>query len=151
MSGDSDFLVHLARCCNPVPGEAIVGYVTRGRGVTVHSRWCPNVRRLLYNPEREIEVEWAEGAEVQPSRVTVQIVFRDRPGFLADVSQAVADERGNIVGCQLRAEGTGRNETLSLTVEVRGAAHLDRILERVRGMEDVVEVVRQGLTTGVGP
>ncbi len=151
VTGSSDFLVHLARCCNPVPGEEIVGYVTRGRGVTVHSRWCPNVRKLLYNPEREIEVRWADGADVAPSRVTIQLVFTDRPGFLADVSQAIAEERGNIVGCQLRAEGPEQRGTASLTVEVRGAAHLERILERLRTMDDVLEVGRQGLVTGVEP
>ncbi len=59
VKGHGDLLAYLAKCCNPLPGEEIVGYVTRGRGVSVHSVDCPNVRNLLYNPEREIEVEWA--------------------------------------------------------------------------------------------
>ena len=119
--------------------------------MTVHSRWCPNVRKLLYSPEREIEVRWADGAQVEPSRVTIQLTFEDRPGFLADVSQAIAEERGNIVGCQLRAEGPDQHGTATIMMEVRDAAHLDRILARIRTMDDVLEVVRQGLVTGVGP
>lgn len=151
VTGDSDFLVYLARCCNPVPGEDIVGYVTRGRGVAVHSRWCPNVRKLLYNPEREIEVRWAEGAEVAPSRVALHLAFTDRPGLLADISNAIADERGNILTCQLRADQPNGRGIGAITVEVRGAAHLERILKRLRSMESIVEVERQGLATGVEP
>ena len=62
VTGDADFLVYVAKCCNPLPGENIVGYVTRGKGVAVHSRSCPNVKNLLYHPEREIDVRWATDA-----------------------------------------------------------------------------------------
>ncbi len=151
VTGNSDFLVYLARCCNPVPGEQIVGYVTRGRGVAVHSRWCPNVQKLLYSPEREIEVQWADGAEVAPTRVALHFAFHDRPGLLADISNAIADERGNIISCQLRTDQANGRGTGAITIEVRGAAHLDRILNRMRSMDSIVEVERQGLATGVEP
>jgi GTP pyrophosphokinase len=146
VTGDSDFLVYVAQCCKPLPGEAIVGYVTRGKGVAVHSRSCPNVKNLMYHPEREIEVRWASGAAsggASPKQVEVDMVFDDRSGMLASISQIIASEGSDILSCQLRTE---HNETgfAAMTIEVRDAAQLERILERLTALAGMRQVDRRG-------
>ncbi|HSL19870.1 MAG TPA: bifunctional (p)ppGpp synthetase/guanosine-3',5'-bis(diphosphate) 3'-pyrophosphohydrolase [Methylomirabilota bacterium] len=146
VTGDSDFLVYVAQCCKPLPGEAIVGYVTRGKGVAVHSRSCPNVKNLMYHPEREIEVRWASDAAsggASPKQVEVDMVFDDRSGMLASISQIIASEGSDILSCQLRTE---HNETgfAAMTIEVRDAAQLERILERLTALAGMRQVDRRG-------
>jgi GTP pyrophosphokinase len=146
VTGDSDFLVYRAKCCNPLPGEEIVGYVTRGKGVAVHSRSCPNVQKLLYHPEREIEVRWADSARSDRSirtRVELDMRFRDRAGMLAEISQVVAHEGSNILSCNLHTEDTALG-TVTMTVEVRDMDHLNRIMEKIRGIPGMVDVERRG-------
>jgi GTP pyrophosphokinase len=146
VTGDADFLVYLAKCCKPLPGEDIVGFVTRGKGVAVHARSCPNVRNLLYNPEREIEVRWAtsqasSGAPSSP--VDVDMAFNDSSGMLASISQAVSSEGSDILSCHLRTEP---NETgfAAMTILVRDAAQLARILGRLQGLRGMLRVERRG-------
>src|SRR6185312_12065063 len=86
VSGVDDLLVALARCCNPIRGEQIVGYITRGKGVSVHSASCPNVVNLLYDPDRRIDVEWDKGSDPSPYTVRLSIEVEDRKGILADGS-----------------------------------------------------------------
>ncbi len=146
VTGDSDFLVYRAKCCNPLPGEDIVGYVTRGKGVAVHSRSCPNVQKLLYHPEREIEVRWADSTRSDRSlrtRIELDMRFRDRAGLLAAISQVVAHEGSNILSCNLHT-GDGNLGTVTMTVEVRDKDHLNRIMEKLRGVEGMVDVERRG-------
>src|SRR5262249_42921417 len=97
--GSDDVLVFRARCCNPIRGEKIVGYITRGKGVSVHSATCPNVVNLLYDPERKIDVEWdkapgKEGASTYTVKLTMEV--EDRRGLLAAVSAKIADINTNI-------------------------------------------------------
>jgi GTP pyrophosphokinase len=146
VTGDADFLVYVAKCCNPLPGEPIVGYVTRGKGVAVHSRSCPNVKNLLYHPEREIEVRWAAGAGARTtaqSRVDVDMVFRDRGGMLASISHTISEEGSNILSCQLRTE---ENETgvAAMTILVRDAPQLARIIDRLQSLSGMLQVERRG-------
>jgi GTP pyrophosphokinase len=146
VTGDADFLVYVAKCCNPLPGEAIVGYVTRGKGVAVHSRTCPNVKNLLYHPEREIEVQWASTAGTgtsAPSRVDVDMVFRDRTGMLASISRTISDEGSDILHCQLRTE---ENDTgfAAMTILVRDAPQLSRIMSQLKDLNGMLEVERRG-------
>ncbi len=153
VTGDSDFLVYRAKCCNPLPGEEIVGYVTRGKGVAVHSRSCPNVQKLLYHPEREIEVRWADGAVSERSpkiRIELDMRFRDRAGLLAAISQVVAREGSNILSCNLHT-ADGALGTVTMTVEVRDKDHLNRIMEKLRGVEGMVDVERRGAFRRVAP
>ena len=146
VTGDADFLVYVAKCCSPLPGEPIVGYVTRGKGVAVHSRSCPNVRNLLYHPEREIEVRWATNAgsrSAAPSRVNVDMVFRDRSGMLASISHTITEEGSDILSCQLRTED---NDTgvAALTILVRDAPQLARIIDRLQSLSGMLQVERRG-------
>ncbi len=149
VTGNPDFLVYLAKCCNPLPGEEIVGYVTRGKGVAVHARSCPNVRNLLYHPEREIEVRWSRAAtegKTARTRVDLDMRYHDRPGLLAAASQAVSSEGSNIVACRLRTEEGGLG-AVAMTVEVRDRDHLARILEKLQRVEGMLRVERRGALT----
>ena len=146
VTGDADFLVYVAKCCSPLPGEPIVGFVTRGKGVAVHSRTCPNVKNLLYHPEREIEVRWASGAGSRTAaltRVDVDMVFRDRSGMLASISHAISEEGSNILNCQLRTE---ENDTgvAAMTILVRDAPQLARIFDRLQALSGMLQVERRG-------
>ena len=101
--GMDDLLVYRAKCCNPIRGEAIVGYVTRGKGVAVHSRMCPNVQNLMYDVERKIEVEWARAAEdAFPVRIVVHT--DDRPGMLNQLTSVLSDENTNIRSLEAKTE-----------------------------------------------
>ena len=152
VSGDADFLVYMAKCCKPLPGEEIVGFVTRGKGVAVHSRSCPNVRNLLYHPEREIEVQWAPTApatRAPTSQVDVDMSFNDSSGILASISQAISTEGSDILSCRLR---TDPNDTgfAAMTIVVRDKAQLTRILSRLQDLKGMLRVERRG-QTGASP
>ncbi len=146
VTGDADFLVYVARCCRPLPGEPIVGFVTRGKGVAVHSRSCPNVRNLMYHPEREIEVRWASDAATSSkslSQVELDMAFDDRSGMLASISNIISSEGSDILSCQLRTEHDERGFA-AMTLEVRDAAQLDRILQRLGHVKGMRRVERRG-------
>ncbi len=138
--GHGDLLAYLAKCCNPLPGEDIVGYITRGRGVSVHSVDCPNVRNLLYNPEREIEVEWARGGN-DVYQVNLQIEITDQPGMLARLTEVIARLEGNITRLAAgTATGQGR---IHVVVEVRDRRHLEKLIQGIRGVPGIQGVNRQ--------
>lgn len=143
VKGHGDLLAYLAKCCAPVPGEDVVGYITRGRGVSVHSVDCPNVQNLLYNPEREIEVEWAAGGdEVFP--VVLRIETADRPGVLAKLTEIIAKHGSNISQMETdtrQTRETGR-ASIEVVVEVRDRRHLDKIREAVGESPGVIAVDR---------
>ena len=146
VTGDADFLVYVAKCCKPLPGERIVGYVTRGKGVAVHSRSCPNVKNLMYHPEREIEVRWASDAATtgaSPNQVDLDLAFDDRSGMLASISKVISDEGSDIVSCQLRTEHHDRGFG-TMAIIVRDAAQLDRILGRLNSIDGMRRVERRG-------
>ena len=141
VKGEGDLLVVLAKCCRPVPGEEIVGYVTRGRGISVHSVDCPNVRNLLYNPEREIEVAWADKAEgIYP--VSLLLQTEDRRGMLAKLTEAIAKLDTNIRQIEADTEHPGRGN-IEVVVDVRDRAHLERVRKALRGLPGVLEVTRR--------
>jgi guanosine-3',5'-bis(diphosphate) 3'-pyrophosphohydrolase len=140
--GYDDLLASLSKCCNPLPGEPIVGYVTRGRGVSVHAASCPNVTRLLYDPERQIEVAWSGKKTDGRFPAELQISTEDRPGLLADLTQVIAEEKSNIRGIEARSEA-GRGGEIQVVVEIEDVKHLERILRRLRAIPGVRHVRRQ--------
>jgi len=148
VKGQGDLLAYLAKCCNPLPGEEIVGYITRGRGVSVHSVDCPNVRNLLYEPEREIDVEWArqDGGVYQ---VTLWIETEDRPGMIAKLTEAIAKLESNIRQFEAQSQETGRG-LIEVTIEVRDRRHLERVRQAVRGLPGVLQVERRMGRSGRG-
>ncbi len=139
--GHGDLLAYLAKCCNPLPGEDIVGFVTRGRGVSVHSAECANVKNLLYNPEREIEVAWARpGKEVYP--VVLEIQTEDQPGMLAKLTEVMAKLDSNIRQIEAETVETGRG-LIEVVMEVRNRKHLEKLRRGIQALPGVLEVDRR--------
>jgi GTP diphosphokinase / guanosine-3',5'-bis(diphosphate) 3'-diphosphatase len=149
--GTDDLLVYRARCCNPIRGEEIVGYVTRGKGVAVHSKSCPNVQNLMYEPERKIAVEWAAKEPRlagQPSIFPVKLVVSsdDRPGIIAQVSAILSGENANIR--HIEAKTGDSKATIDILFETHDVNHLNRIITGIRRVNGVNEVERvQKLTS----
>ncbi len=139
--GLDDALIALARCCNPIRGEPIVGYITRGRGVTVHSERCPNLEKLLYDPERRIEVAW-ESADETRFEVRITVLSEDRPGMLAKITSAIANAKSNIKNVEARTFEDRRGE-ITLVLDIQDLDHLQAILDKVKGIDGVYHVERR--------
>jgi GTP pyrophosphokinase len=138
--GIDDIMVFRARCCNPIRGEKIVGYITRGKGVSVHSASCSNVLNLLYDPERRIDVEWDKGSDASPYTVRLSIQVEDRKGILADVSSKIAGINTNIRNVEATTTETmGR---IDMTVEISDVKHLQKVIKSLRSVEGVLDVER---------
>ena len=140
VQGGRDLLMQLSRCCNPVPGDRIMGYITRGRGLSIHSVGCPNLEALDYDRERLIEVEWDTTA-ASTHAVKVSVLTVDRTGVLANVSTAISACEANIS----RAEITTREDRkalLDFVVEVTNTAHLNRVLKAIERVEGVITARR---------
>ncbi|MDJ0335213.1 bifunctional (p)ppGpp synthetase/guanosine-3',5'-bis(diphosphate) 3'-pyrophosphohydrolase [Salinibacterium sp. G-O1] len=138
--GAPDILVKLAKCCTPVPGDTVVGFVTRGAGVSVHRTDCNNVSSLMLEPERMIEVEWAPSSK-SLFLVQIQIEALDRSGLLSDVTRVLTENHVNI----LSATVSTSNERLALSrfvFEMGDTTHLDRVLNAVRRIDGVYDVYR---------
>ena len=140
--GVDDLLVMRARCCNPVRGEEIVGYVTRGKGVAVHARRCTNVGQLMINPERVVEVEWADvGSGEAAYAVRLRAVTENRTGMIADVTNAIKDIKTNIRASNASVEPDDRG-LIEVTVEVFDLKHLDKVMSSIRKVPGVLDVER---------
>src|SRR3989475_5430447 len=142
--GFDDLMVFRARCCNPIWGEKIVGYITRGKGVSVHSATCSNVVNLLYDPERRIGVEWEKGGDTSsryPVKLTMEV--ENRKGLLAAVSTRIADINTNIKNIEARTDEDQRAR-IDMTVEISDLKHLEKVMKSVRGVEGVLGGERSG-------
>ena len=141
VKGHGDLLVFRARCCNPIRGEAVVGYVTRGRGVAVHSVNCPNVVNLMYEPERRIEVEWAkEDGSPQSFPVKLTVFCEDRFGMLKQITAVISDTKTNIRNIGARTENGQAN--VDIVIEIEDLKHLENIIHGVRKIPGVHDVQR---------
>jgi guanosine-3',5'-bis(diphosphate) 3'-pyrophosphohydrolase len=140
--GVDDLLVFRARCCNPIRGEKIVGYITRGKGVSVHSATCPNVVNLLYDPERRIGVEWDKGDAASHYTVKLTMEVEDRKGLLAAVSATIADINTNIKNMEARAGEPDQRARIDVTVEISDLKHLEKVIKSLKGVNGVLDVER---------
>lgn len=140
VKGVSNLVVRLSRCCTPVPGDPIIGYVTRGRGVTVHRLDCPNMEDLAKDPDRLIEVAWEENYQTS-SPVAVQVTALDRSGLLADVVSIIADARINMLSTSSRANKS-KIATLDLVLEIKDAQQLQYVMNKIGKVRDVMHVER---------
>jgi len=142
--GFDDLLVYRARCCNPIRGEKIVGYITRGKGVSVHSSTCSNVVNLMYDPERRIDVEWdrAQAAGDGPRYIVkLTMEVEDRKGVLAAVSAKIAGINTNIKNMEART-GDDSHARIDMTVEISDLKHLEKVIKSLRGVDGVLDVER---------
>ena len=140
--GMDDLMVYRAKCCNPIRGDSIVGYVTRGKGVAVHRQSCPNVQALMYEAERKIEVEWSRSAD-ECFPVKMMIYTDDRPGMLQNLTTVLFHENLNITRLEAQAD-TRRNDgaLIETVVEVKDKKQLERILSAIRRISGVRDVER---------
>jgi len=137
--GHDDLLVFRAKCCNAIPGDDIIGYVTRGRGVAVHTRTCPNVQNLLYQTERRIAVEWGtESAATFPVELLVRA--KDRPGLLAEITAVISDAGSNIRSLDSRPDR--QNARIEASLEIVDRKQLESILSNIRRISGVLGVER---------
>nr|MCU0228210.1 TGS domain-containing protein [Bryobacterales bacterium] len=141
--GIDDILVYRAGCCNPIPGEPIVGYITRGKGVAVHSVSCRNVQSLLYEVERRIDVEWDGGVRSFPVRLC--IFTDDRPGILNKLTSILNDEESNIRSLEARGDNSRDVDgaLVEMTVDIRDKKQLERItmaIRRISGVRDIERI-----------
>ncbi len=147
VEGQDDLLVYRARCCNPIRGEEIIGYVTRGKGVAVHARSCPNVQNLLYESDRRIQVEWAPTpaergvAKAQTYPVKLTVICEDRTGMLKEFTAIISDDDTNIRSVDSKAAGDGM-AVVDFVIETVDVRHLNRLVERLRRVPGVREVQR---------
>jgi GTP pyrophosphokinase len=140
--GTDDVMVFRAKCCNPIRGEKIIGYITRGKGVSVHSASCPNVINLMFDPERRIDVEWdTSGVDQAPYIVRLTMQVEDRRGMLAEISAKVSDINTNITNMEART-GDDEHARIDMTVEIRDVKHLDKVIKSIKGVEGVLGVER---------
>lgn len=141
--GTGGLLVNLARCCSPMPGDEIVGYITRGRGATVHRRDCNNIQ-AIHDPERLIDVSWGGLAREQRYSVPVEIVAYDREGLMRDISTVIADEQVNLSKVTV---STRQNiATFYLTMEIENNRQLTRVLSKIESVNSVVEAHRRSMS-----
>jgi guanosine-3',5'-bis(diphosphate) 3'-pyrophosphohydrolase len=139
VKGHDDLLVYRAKCCNPIPGDEIVGYITRGRGVAVHTRMCPNVQNLMYQTERRIAVEWGGESEAKfPVQLTIRA--RDRAGLLAEITAVISGAGSNIHNLQSRPDRT--NARIDANLEIADKRQLETILVNIRKISGVLGVER---------
>jgi len=140
VKGYDDLMTYLAKCCTPLPGERIVGYITRGKGVAVHSANCPNVKNLMFNPDREIAVEWADQRQSQFS-VELEISMEDRQGILARVVSTIANLKTNIR--QFDSRTADGRATAELVLEIADLKHLEKVVRSIQGLDGVLQVGRK--------
>ncbi len=147
VKGDDDLLIYRAKCCNPIMGEPIVGYITRGKGVSVHSQSCPNVKNLLYDPERRIAVEWdqAKGAGEPAYDVRLSVEVEDRPGLLAAITAVLAGMNADIRNAEVRTFDD-KTAAVELVLRIQDLKHLDKVVRSVRGVAGVLDVERQAVS-----
>jgi GTP diphosphokinase / guanosine-3',5'-bis(diphosphate) 3'-diphosphatase len=146
VEGQNDLLVYRARCCNPIRGEEIVGYVTRGKGVAVHARSCPNVQNLLYESDRRIAVEWSRVGNPAAGRqqrypVKITIFCDDRTGMLKELTAVISDDNTNIRAVDIRRDDDGE-AIIEFVVEAEDLHHLNRMVLGIRRVSGVRAVQR---------
>ncbi|HYK17846.1 MAG TPA: bifunctional (p)ppGpp synthetase/guanosine-3',5'-bis(diphosphate) 3'-pyrophosphohydrolase [Bryobacteraceae bacterium] len=143
VKGVDDLLVYRAKCCNPIRGEGIVGYVTRGKGIAVHSVNCSNVQNLMYEVERKIDVEWARAAS-ESFPVKMMIHTDDRPGMLNQLTSVLFAEQSNIRTLEAAPDEkrSGDGAVIDMTVEIRDKKQLERVTAAIRRISGVRDVER---------
>ena len=142
VKGLDNCLVKLSKCCNPVPGDNVIGYITKGRGVSVHTTECANIKELLEDTDRIIDVEWIKEEHSGVYTVDIEVFANDRDGLLADVIKVIGDTKIRIIAVNAKTSKE-RIATLELTVEVQNLDSLNKTLKAIRKVDSVYEVKRK--------
>ncbi len=142
VSGVGNLLTHMAKCCHPVPGDEILGFITQGRGISVHRNDCEQLANSLeQQPEREVEVQW--GIDNKKSyQVSINIIGGDRQGLLRDISTIISNERVSIIGLESNTDHAKQSMSMTIKIEIANNEALSRLLAKLTQLDDVVEVKR---------
>jgi (p)ppGpp synthase/HD superfamily hydrolase len=138
--GTEGMVISFARCCHPIPGDSIVGFVSSGRGIVVHSTWCKNIAEYADQPEKWVEVDWEPGID-DDFPVEIRVDSNDQKGVLATIAAAIAGLDANIENISMENRD-GLHSTLLFTVSVHDRQHLAKILRRVRSIPQVARITR---------
>jgi len=140
INGMDNMLIHLSKCCNPVPGDNVIGFITRGRGVSIHTADCTNVGELTFDKERLVDVSWGD---FKPSAHAVKISVRteDKPGLLASVSSSISASEANITHAEATAD-ENKLAMFSFTIDVRDVDHLNKVIKNIEAIKGVLDVKR---------
>ena len=142
VQGVGNLLTTMAHCCTPLPGDDIIGFITKGKGVSIHRQDCSNIINLINEDRmRLIEVEWG-GADVETHPVSLIIKAMDRHGLLNDVSKTVTDEKVNVIAVNTLSNKKDQTARMSVTVEITDVLQLTRIMDKIAQLPNVIEVVR---------
>jgi GTP pyrophosphokinase len=139
VKGVGDLLVRFAKCCHPIPGDPIVGFITRGKGVTVHLQACPTVVNER-EVSRLIDVEW-ENQATQTYPIAIRVEAFDRTGLLSDITQVVAENKVNILAASV-AVSSDHTAVVTATLQVQSVSQLARVMSRIETLKDVISVQR---------
>lgn len=141
VDGESGFLVHLSRCCNPIPGDPIIGYITRGRGVSIHRADCPNVLNTANDLSRVVDVSWDVSLD-KTYTVTINITCNDRPGVLTGLLAIPSESKINIHAVNTMPNRKNKTSTIAMSLDVRSMAQTESIMSKFRRNKDVFRVAR---------
>ena len=141
ISGMDNMLIHLSKCCNPVPGDKVIGFITRGRGVSIHTADCPNVGELTFDKERLIEVSWGDLQTIAHA-VKISVRTEDKPGLLASVSSIISAAEANITHAEAITGQDKQAATLNFTIDIKDVDHLNRIIKNIEAVKGVLDVKR---------
>lgn len=142
VSGVGNLMVHMAKCCQPVPGDNILGFITQGRGISIHRLDCAQLANALHaHPEREIEVQW-ENENQASYQVTVQLIASDRQGLVRDISTIIANERVSIVGMDTHSKQSQDTTSMYLKLELQNHEVLKKLLVKLMQLDDIIDAKR---------
>ncbi|MFH1288938.1 MAG: bifunctional (p)ppGpp synthetase/guanosine-3',5'-bis(diphosphate) 3'-pyrophosphohydrolase [bacterium] len=140
IEGMNNCLVHFGRCCSPIPGDLIVGFVTRGRGVSIHRHDCPNLFSFNFQPERKVEIRW-DTAKVSTYEVNIDILAHNRVKLLADISSAIS-ETGTVINSASAQSAQNNLAKSRFVIEIRSYDHLNKIIDNIKKVKDIIKVTR---------
>ena len=140
ISGVDNMLIHLSKCCNPVPGDKVMGFITRGRGVSIHTADCPNISELAFDKDRLVDVSWDE-VQHTAHAVRISIMTQDKPGMLGNVSSSISASEANITHAEASLNEDKR-AVFSFTVDIKNVEHLNRVIKNIEALDGVVSAKR---------
>ena len=142
VKGIDNCLVKFSRCCNPVPGDDIIGYITKGRGVSIHRTDCVNMQELLQDENRIIDVAWYNEETNGAYNVDIEVLSNDRTGLLSDIVREITSQKINIMGVNTKTSKE-RIATIEITIEVENIEQLNKVIKAIRKVDSVYEVNRK--------